>query len=154
MLALLMLLSLVPLNFGIFSDVRPLFLLTGIYYWSLFRPRFLSIFGVFCIGLIYDILAGLPFGFSSLILIALNILILRQRRILLHQPFWILWLVYITIVVCVGILTWGMHSLIRFHFMPVTPYLMETLLSVAGFPLLVPLLKLTNPPLRIHLRKK
>lgn len=154
MLALLMLLSLMPLNFGIFTDFRPMFLLTGVYYWSLFRPRFLSIFGIFCIGLVYDLLAGAPLGLSALILIALNVLIRSQRKILRHQPFWILWLVYITIMVCVGLISWGLHSMIRLHVMPGTPYVMEVLLSIAAFPLLVPLLRLTNPPLQAHLRKK
>lgn len=154
MLALLMLLSLVPLNIGLLTDVRPMFLVIGVYYWSLFRPRFLSIFGLFVIGLFYDILSGLPFGLTALILIGINILIRSQRKILLHQPFWILWIVYISIAVGIGGLSWGAHSLIRFHMIPVMPYIMEVLLSIAAFPLLVPLLKLTNPPLRVHLRKK
>jgi rod shape-determining protein MreD len=154
MLAVLMLLSLVPLNIGILTDVRPMFLLIGVYYWSLFRPRFLSIFGLFVIGLFYDIMSGLPFGLTALILIGVNILIRSQRKILLHQPFWILWLVYITIATSIGGLSWGAHSLIRLHLIPAMPYVMEVLLSIAALPLLVPLLKLTNPPLRVHLGKK
>ena len=154
MLTALTALSLIPLDFGILRDVRPMFLLTGIYYWALFRPRFLSPFGVFMIGLIYDILAGLPFGLTSLVLIGVYMLVHRQRKLLFSQPFWILWMVYIILTTAAGAITWLLLSLLRFHIMPPMPQILEIFLSAATFPLIVLILKLANPPFKVHLDKK
>ena len=154
LLFILLVLSLVPLGIGPLTDARPMLLLMGVFYWALFRPNFLNIFILFLIGIFYDSFAATPFGLTSLILIATHVLIQSQRKLLLYQPFWILWGIFGILALLAVFIIWGLHMILSLGFVSPISYLMDVLLSVAFFPFIVTLLKVANPPLAQHYNKK
>ncbi len=154
LLFILMILSLVPINIGPLSDARPMLLLMGVFYWSLFRPSFPNVFMLFLAGLFYDSFAATPFGLTSLILIGTHALISYQRKLLLYQPFWILWGIYSILAAIASVLLWLIHMVLSLGYVPVSAYIMDILISVAFFPFIVSLLKIANPPLAQHYNKK
>lgn len=154
LLFILLVLSLVPIHIGLLTDARPMLLLMGGFYWALFRPEFLNVFALFLIGLFYDSFAETPFGLTSLILIGTHVLIQSQRKLLLYQPFWILWGIYGILSLLAGIIHWSLHMVLTFGFVSPIAYLMDVLISVAFFPFIVSFLKIANPPLAQHYNKK
>lgn len=154
LLSVLLILSLVPIHIGPFMDARPMLLLMGVFYWALFRPAFMNVFILFIIGIFYDSFSGGPFGLSALILIGTHVLIQYQRKLLLYQPFWILWGIYAIMAWITAFITWVLHMALSLGWVPVVPYLMDVLISAAFFPFIVTLLKIANPPLAQHYNKK
>lgn len=143
-LIFLFILSIAPLKLGVFSDARPMFLVIAVYYWSLFRPKFLGIFGVFILGILHDLILGLVLGTTSFILIGVHVIMLRQRALLIRQPFTILWAGFALLCFCVSIIKWAISSLIVLHILSPGFFALELLLTIACFPLVVLVLKIGN----------
>ena len=154
LLTILFLLSIVPFDIGILKDAHPMFLLIGVFYWSLFRPDFISNIVLFVLGLWHDAILDNPLGMTALILIATSVTTIRQRKLLLHQPFWILWGVFGFVALTAGFFIFLLNMIFLSGFVPVIPYFLDIGLSFILFPLLVVFLKMTNPPLALHLTKK
>ena len=152
-LTLFFILSIVPLSFGILNISRPLFLVICIYHWALFQPKILGHLALFLIGLIQDIILGAPLGITSLVYIALHHIILSQRKILLHQPFLILWAVFTLPALCISLFLWTAGSALTLSVLPILPVILEFLLTILCYPLIIWILKFTNPPLDMHLNK-
>ncbi len=65
--------------------------LCTVYFWSLYRPDLFTPAAAFVIGLIYDALAGLPLGLSSLALLLVRSLMVVQQRFFLARSFPVIW---------------------------------------------------------------
>ena len=139
--------SIAPLTSEILNHGRSMLLLMTVYYWALFRPRFLNIFSLFILGIVFDSFAALPLGFSSLVFIATHLMTQHQHALLLRQPFWGIWAVFAGLVCVVSAVSYATHLVLAFQFSAVTPYILDVIVSIALFPLVVLLLKITNPPI-------
>ncbi len=69
---LLLLLAVAPFRWGALNDVFAGALIASIYYWGLFRPAQMPYWLVFALGLLFDVLTGLPPGLSSFMWLCLR----------------------------------------------------------------------------------
>jgi rod shape-determining protein MreD len=124
------LIAVLPLPIPYYSFAAPSLTLIAIYYWMVFRPDLMPTFGVFVLGVVADALAGAPLGVSSLVYMLAQLLVLNQRRVLVGQPFWILWCGFALLAPLARLLEWVALSLLREA--PLAP-----LASVSGMALTV-----------------
>ena len=137
----LMLISISPIDFGIFKDARPMWLFVAVFYWSLFHPQFLNIFSLFLIGIFYDAFAPTPFGLSAFIFIGMRFIIDMQRKVLLNQPFWTVWLVFASLAFGAGLIMYLIQMLASWHLMSPAPWIVDITLTIIIFPIIASLLK-------------
>lgn len=71
--------------------VLPALFLIPIYYWLIFRPDWLRLWGLFIIGIFYDALMGADLGLSSLLLMISTLVGHHVRPLLNPQYFPLMW---------------------------------------------------------------
>lgn len=66
---ILLLFNLLPISVPLLSTASPALPLMAVFYWSVNRPDLLTALTAFFLGLLQDLLTGLPLGVSSLVLL-------------------------------------------------------------------------------------
>ncbi|OJW52668.1 MAG: hypothetical protein BGO67_09380 [Alphaproteobacteria bacterium 41-28] len=69
----------------------PALFLTPVYYWLVFHPSWLPVWGLFGVGLFYDALFGYELGFSCLLLMGSSFLGQYVRPLLNPDRFLLIW---------------------------------------------------------------
>lgn len=92
---LLALLTTIPIGFPGTIRMGGLFPLIGITYWTLVRPKNMPPFAVFLLGFFTDIVTFCPLGLHAFIFVALQSILKRQRRFLVGQGFWMMWIAFL-----------------------------------------------------------
>lgn len=107
----------------------PAFFLIPVYYWLVYRPDWLPLWGLCCIGLFYDSLLGNELGVSSLLLMLSAYFGQYLRPLLNPQHFSLIWggfilysLVYLTLYGCfvsggLPLLISWMHGIVLYPLM-------------------------------------
>lgn len=130
------LLSLLPFHVPGFGSIAPGFALMAVFHWSVYRPDLLPLSVVFLAGLLLDLLNGTPYvGLSALVLLLVRTGVLSQRRVFSHRPFSILWLGFFGAAVGAFTLEWAFVSLMQVHAMTPRPFIFQTLITTACFPI-------------------
>lgn len=119
--ALLFLFGLAGLGIAHIVEVKPCFILMAVYYWSIFRPTILPPPSVFAIGLVIDVLSGLPVGLNAAILVAAQWIVWGQRRYLASQSFVVLWTGFALVCCAAALAQWGLFGLTRMAWLPLAP---------------------------------
>ena len=88
----LVLLTVVPLHVPGFSRVVPVLTLIAVYHWTIYRPDLMPSYAVFFIGIMQDLLTGLPLGVNALVFLSVYGIVLWQRRFFVGKSFFITWL--------------------------------------------------------------
>src|SRR6185437_12323393 len=83
--------SVLPLRLPYYATVVPLFLLAGLYHWTVYRPELLPPSATFLAGLAFDLLAGTPLGVMALTLLLARSAVLPQRRFFVDRLFPFVW---------------------------------------------------------------
>lgn len=133
---LFFLVDIVPLPFLGSAAIRPEFFIMVIYFWAIFNPLMLSPLVLFILGLVIDALAGLPLGMHAFFYLLVYFIIRQQRRFLLGQSFFILWIVYILLNVGVQLSEWLLFSLTRQGWLPLNDFFFSALIGICFFPCL------------------
>ena len=149
-LLFLLLLGALPLRISGLGDIRPLFILIAVYYWSLTRPHMLSLIVICLMGILFDLLAAYPLGITALALMAVHWLVTSQRKYLLGQSFRVVWAGMAIVAFSVAIVEWLLFSLLYGDVFPLLPVLISALVTTALFPVFVPLLSRVNKLLADH----
>jgi rod shape-determining protein MreD len=136
-LFVLLALSSVPLEISHLGEIRPVFMLMAVYYWTILRPSSMLPVAVFAIGLVLDLLSAYPFGMHAFIFVVAQWITSSQRKFLLGQSFLVIWSGFAFIALGAGVLQWALFSLFNLTFLPVKAILISFVLSVFLFPLLV-----------------
>ncbi len=137
-IVLLLLLNVISFYLPHAGDFKPFFLLMAVYYWAIYRPTVMPVSYTFILGLIMDLLSGLPPGLNALILVGLQTSVRRSRLFLMGQPYIMVWLGFALVSIAYGLALWLMTSLFSFgpaSFSALFQTLIATLLSVFIFPL-------------------
>lgn len=132
---LLVLFSALALPFPYVGSIEPSLGIAAVYYWAIYRPDLLRPFAVFFLGILNDIIHFLPLGLSSILFISVYQLALSQRRYFIKQIFFMLWVGFGVIVFLAAFASWCAMSLYEHTFLPVTPVLMQSTISLAIFPI-------------------
>lgn len=123
---------------------RQAFLLIGIYFFIIYRPRLLPYLVVFLIGLSLDLVSGGIVGLNALCFMVLAIILRGQRRFLLGQSWQVIWAgfcVATTMILCFQALAYGLTSM---HFTPIFPLILNIVISSFVYPLLLPVMIALN----------
>ena len=124
------LLSVVPLQ------VTPAFALMAVYHWTIYRAERLPPVAVFLVGLLLDFLNGTQYvGTSALSLLLVRTALLSQRRFFVNRPFPLLWAGFLLTAVIVIAFEWALVSAFLRTAVGTRPFIFETVLTVASFPL-------------------
>jgi rod shape-determining protein MreD len=133
---MLVLLALIPLRIPGFTTITPPLVITSIYYWSIHRPDLMRPLVVFGIGLLQDFLTGAPLGLNAGLFLCVHGVVVTQRRLFLAGPFSMMWVGFSVVIFGGLVLQWLAYSLLSATPMRISAALIQTLLTVALFPLM------------------
>jgi rod shape-determining protein MreD len=131
--------------FAVLIDVAPLIgvgaagltsfsTLCVVYFWSLYRPDLFTPTAAFLIGLVYDGLAGLPLGLTSLALLLVRNLMTVQQRFFVTRSFLVIWSCFLLLAPPIEAARWLLSSLWWGHLFAHRPMLLELLVTMALYP--------------------
>jgi len=140
LLLALLLFNVVALPLVPTGAVKPQFVLMAVYYWAIYRPTLLPPFFCFLLGLIMDVLSGMPPGINALILVMTQWLVRDQRRFMMGQPYSTIWAIFgLVCVIAIG-LQWALYGLVHAQWSPLMPVFSGALVSMLLFPFITLLL--------------
>lgn len=122
-----------PLGIVGISHFMPMFGIIFIYYWSLYYPKLFPAWFVLMLGLLEDILYGMPLGISSFSNLLLFGVVLSQRRFLMREPFWVQWCCFMLFSFCICIVKWVLAVILMHEFHSTNAALMQWLLTAASY---------------------
>ena len=131
---LLLLVATAPLGLPGQAQLQQALVLSGVFFWSLFRPDAMSAPVVFLIGLLADLVGLLPIGVSVFVLLSAHGLALRWRRTLIRQGLLFIWALFAVVACFAAMMTWLLSALLMVRLLPVAPALFQFALSVAVYP--------------------
>jgi rod shape-determining protein MreD len=132
---LMTLLSVIVWPLPYLGPVAPPLAFISLYYWSSHRPDLFPAGVAFAIGILNDIINGLPMGVSALLFTLAHEVILRQRRFFAGHSFFMLWSGFAIASTAMMLAEWVLVGLVRWQTAPFLPVLMQTVLAIAIFPL-------------------
>lgn len=132
---LMMLLAMAPTQVPGLSALAPPLTLMAVFYWAIHRPDLLRPIVVFLIGLLQDLLSGLPLGLSALVFTLAYWAVLTQRRFFLGNSFLLLWWGFGMVAFAAAAVQWIVYSLSFVTVLTVRPVLFQAMLAIAIFPL-------------------
>lgn len=132
---LLALISVVPMRIEGFATVTPSLVSISVFYWSLHRSYLMPAPVVFLLGLISDILTGTPMGLSSLMLLIIHAIAVSQRLVFVGKAFILSWWGYFLIATGIAFLSWIVACIYSLALLPISPILMQLVLTILVFPL-------------------
>ncbi len=132
----LVVLSQVPMHLPAPVPVTPAFAFASIYFWTLHNPDMLPAPAVFAIGLLQDILSGVPIGLNAFTMLVAYGIIVSQRRFFFGRSFLVLWWGFAAMAVFTGLLQWIAISLLAGEFLSIAVIAIEQLTAMALYPVL------------------
>jgi rod shape-determining protein MreD len=87
--------------------------LIPIYYWTLYRPRLMSVWAVAAIGLLSDFLLGTLLGVNMATFLVGYRVAVAQRKIFAGAPFIIVWGGFLLMSGVAGLVQWLLATIVR-----------------------------------------
>lgn len=132
---LVVLADVLPLAHAGPEAAAPLATLCVGFFWSLYRPDLFGASAAFVTGLVYDALAGLPLGLTSLVLLLVRHVVVAQQRFFVGRSFPVVWCCFVLLAPAALILRWSLYCLWRGRILASEPMVLELLLTLALYPL-------------------
>jgi len=129
-----------PLGLPHWGMLAPPFLLASIYYWSIVRPDLMPPTAAFLLGLLQDLLTGMPLGTGALIMVITQWTMRGQQRFLMNRPFFLIWAAFAPVVLIAGLVDWIVYAIYTLHIAPVDGALARMMLGFILFPVVAWLL--------------
>ena len=122
------------------AELRAGFVMSSVFFWTLYRPGALPAPVVALIGVLLGLLGNVPLGVWSVLLLLEQAAVGMSRRLLLRQGFMLVWLAFAGCVAIVVALEWVIRATLDLTLLPIAPALMEAGISILFYPLVaVPL---------------
>jgi len=132
----LVILSVLPLHVPGLARVMPLLPLMAIYHWAVNRPQLMPAYVVFSIGLLQDILTGVPLGADALVFLGVYGVVIGQRRFLVGKSFAVVWLGFSLVAAGACGANWLLVSIFNVTIVDAEALFFQYLLSLGIFPML------------------
>lgn len=132
----LVLFSQIPMHLPAPVPVTPAFAFASIYFWTLHNPDMLPAPAVFAIGLLQDILSGVPLGLNAFAMLVAYGIIVSQRRYFFGRSFMVLWWGFAVMALFIGLLQWVTISLLSGQLLSVAAIAIEQMTAAALYPVL------------------
>lgn len=133
---LLVLVGMIPVQVPFYGPATPAFGLAAVYYWAIHRPDLLRPAFAFAVGVMNDLLSGLPLGLTALTYILVYWVVLTQRRFFLGHSFLLLWWGFALVAFGAAVLAWLVFSILSFSIRPMSTVLFQSVMTTALFPVL------------------
>lgn len=131
---LLLLVGLIPWHLPSLAMITPAYPLIAVYFWSIYQPHRLPFWVTFLIGVLQDLLLGMPVGQAALGLLLIQGLVVSQRRFFIAKPFRVVWWGFAIVAPLSAALSWATASIVRDGFVPVLPVVAQTVVTVLLYP--------------------
>ena len=140
----LLVLGLVPARVPGYAMIAPVLPLMGVYYWSIYRPDLLPPSAAFGLGLLHDILSGLPLGVSALVMLTVQGITSSQRRFFLGNTFAVAWWGFALMALGTLALTWLLVCMLFVQIIPPKTVMFQYLITISAYPVVSWLLARTQ----------
>lgn len=134
MTSLLVLANTIPIGLPGWSQVAPALPLISVYHWAVHRPDLLPGILVFLIGLLHDLLNGLPLGLHALVFLLVHGVVVFKRRFLVGKSFRVQWVGFVVACVGAAALSWVLGSLHALRAIGPEPLAYQYLLTIGLYP--------------------
>ena len=124
-----------PWRLPAFVEVTPAFAVMAVFYWTIYRPKFLPYAATFAIGVFQDLLAGTPLGMTALVLLTVQGVVASQRTFFRGKPFLVVWWGFSMVMPAAGLLGWIIGSACFGTFVPLLPIIVQIVITTLIFPL-------------------
>lgn len=141
---ILLMIGLVPTRLPAFAIIAPILPLMGVYYWSIYRPDLMPPSAAFLLGLLHDIIAGMPLGVSALVMLAVQAVTASQRRFFLGNTFFVAWWGFALMALGAMTAIWLLACMLFAHIIPPKAVMFEYLVTISAYPVVSWLLARTQ----------
>ncbi len=131
---MIVILNVVPMRLPDFAVITPDFVLMAAFYWIVHRPDLMRPWGVFCVGLLSDILSGTPLGVNALILLFAHWAIVSQHKVFRGKSFVLLWCGFALVAAGAKLLTMVLALAVGHGFINPVVQIVQYALTVALYP--------------------
>lgn len=114
--------------------ISMLLILHPLYFWGIFKPQLFPVWLAFLLGFLIDIVSGTLLGLNAFLLVFVQIIVSRQRRYLLSQPFAAQWTSFMVIALGAELIRWLVMMLLNFMFFPPASALTSAVCCAAIYP--------------------
>ena len=132
----MLIVGVVPLHIPAFQSVAPALPLIAVFYWTLYRPDLMPPVAAFVIGLLQDVLGGLPLGVSACVLVGVHAAVNTQRRFFIGKSFTVVWLGFALVAICGLAASWIMTCAYFGAFAAPSSVVFQSLTTVGFYPIL------------------
>ncbi|HVM84294.1 MAG TPA: rod shape-determining protein MreD [Candidatus Binatia bacterium] len=132
---LLLFLGILPWNGRTLGPVSANLVLIPIYYWTLHRPRLMSVWSVAALGLISDLLGVTQLGVGMLTMLIGYRVAVSQRKVFAGAPFIVVWAGFLLMSGVAGIVQWFLVSVLQKTLVDPRPALLFYMIGGVFYPL-------------------
>jgi rod shape-determining protein MreD len=111
-----------------------LFVIHPLYYWTVFRPSIFPVWLAFVLGFLIDLVSGNVLGLNAFLFVLSVLVIAKQQRYLLSQPFAAQWAGFFLVSLSIELMRWLLMMLVNWAFLSPAPGLVSAILSGALYP--------------------
>lgn len=129
-------LSAIPFYLPGYGPVAPNFVLMVVFFWAVHRPDILSPVRVFFIGLLLDILVGMPPGLNAAVLVLVWAFTSTQNKVFRGKSFLVLWWGFGLVALTASFAVWLLSCLYNLSLLDPLPGLFQAAVTFALFPFL------------------
>ncbi|NIZ03068.1 rod shape-determining protein MreD [Thalassospira lucentensis] len=140
----LLLINLLPIGLPLLSAASPSLALMAVFYWSVNRPDLLTGLTAFLLGVLQDLLLGLPLGVSSLVLLLVQTISANQGRFFHNKSFVVMWWGFALVAIPSLLVQWLLSSALIGALLPIKATLISYMLTALLFPIVAWLLARTQ----------
>jgi rod shape-determining protein MreD len=144
---LLVLLSATPLYIPGYAPTAANLVMMAVFYWAVHRPDLLSPLTAFMLGLLQDILVGMPPGMNALVLVLVRAIGVSQSRVFRDRSFLLLWWGFGLVAAAAAALVWMLSLAYSLTYIDPLPVVFQAAMTTALFPFLAGLFTWTQQKL-------
>lgn len=123
-----------PFGFAGQAELRPVYAMACVFFWSLYRPASLPAPVVALAGLLLDLIGLSPLGLWAALLLVLQGATLAARRRLIPQSFFLTWAVFVGFAALLAGIAWAAQSALSLAVLPGLPVAAEALFAFGLYP--------------------
>lgn len=131
---ILVLFSTIPFYIPGYAATASNLVLMAVFYWSVHRPDLLSPVTILCIGLLQDILIGMPPGMNAVLLLLVRGVAVSQNRVFRGRSFLVLWWGFGLVAIAGAFVIWSLSTAYYLTFINPLPALFQAAMTTAMFP--------------------
>jgi rod shape-determining protein MreD len=132
---LAMIISIQPAHIPGYAALAPAFVLMAVYHWTIYRPDLLPPLALFLVGIVQDLLAGVPPGVTAFVLLLTRAVVLHHRRHFANRPFPFVWAGFTMLTGGVMLFLWALHCLLDGVLVDSRGTVFRAVLTISVFPI-------------------